>query len=142
MLQWFVRTALCQTPVLREPAGVLFVAPVECADQRLQPLAEGAETDDQQPRPGSAVYRGEGRDQAVNALGVDELAQVEDERAAGTEEIFQPPAGVPVVGAGVVGARDGAQVLDQVAGLPGAAEGRLQRLLLLGAPSSSAVQDF
>jgi hypothetical protein len=43
--------------VLREAAGVLFVARVEGADQRLQSLAEGAETDDQQPRPGRAVYR-------------------------------------------------------------------------------------
>jgi hypothetical protein len=100
------RAALQQPAAFRQAPGVPLVARVERPDQRLQSLAEGAEPYDQQAGPGLLVHRGEGGDEAVDTLGVNKLAQVDDQGYVRAQEGRQAVTGVPVVGAGIVGARD------------------------------------
>jgi hypothetical protein len=108
------RATLQQAPALRQILDRLLVPLVERPDQRLQPFAKRAEAYDQQAGPRLFMYRDEGGDEAVDALGVDELPQVHDEGCIRGQGRRQTVPGVPVGGAGIVGGRNLFEAPDQV----------------------------
>src|SRR5215210_1176465 len=63
----------------RHPLDELLVSVAQSEGQGLEPLAEGAETHHEEAGPRLPPHPDEGGEEAVDALGVDELADVEDQ---------------------------------------------------------------
>ena len=129
VLQRACRPALQQLPEGGQPLDGLLVPGVEGERKGLQSFAEGAEADHQQARPGLAPDPSQGGEQGVDAFGVDELADVDDERRSGVQRGREPVAGVLVVRPRVVGGRNLPHRADEfvrsLLNLQGVLQGRL-----------------
>src|SRR5215210_8259018 len=109
--------SLEQPAQLRESLDSLLVARAQGVGERFQTFAEGAETDNEETCPRLAAHAGEGREEAMDALGVDQLAHVNYQRRVGNDKGLEPVAGISVVGAGVVGVSDTAERFQLLIGV-------------------------
>jgi hypothetical protein len=129
---------------LREPPHGHRIARDQRAGQGLEPFAEGAEAHHQEAGVGLPPHPGEGGQQAVDALGVDELADVDHEGGIilRGEEGLEPLPDVPVVRAGVVGAGYRVESFGQFSGILRALEGLPQSGVVLRAAPRASAQGF
>src|SRR3712207_1836237 len=106
----------------------------------LETVAEGAEADHEETCPRLVPYAGKGREEAVDALGVDELAHVNHKRGVGGKKPPESFTGVPVMRAGVVGAGDLANVPQQFVDACRSFQSLVQDCSLVRAAPRAAVQ--
>jgi hypothetical protein len=83
----------------------LLITRTQGTGEGLETFAKGAEADYEETCPRLPAYPGEGREEAVDTLGVNELAYVHHQQRVTDDKTLESFTGIPVVGAGIVGAR-------------------------------------